>query len=153
MLNSAPFQLDIFKLDDRLLYLFETSCFCFHDVELLLNSQFINKKNFHTTSLTNKYSVLDNHRTNIVVYRFVDTVESPNYDLDTFVKMDKNLMVLLSPMFTEGLILINWTELRDYLSCDEPVDVARIDSNSTKFVTKYQVCWVFFEFIKIWIIL
>ncbi|KAK4476225.1 hypothetical protein MN116_001434 [Schistosoma mekongi] len=124
LVDSAPFQLDILRLDPRLIELFNVGGCHLNTVSGLLNKEFVNlQQNGHheidhvksNTSLKlYKYS---NYETiACIAYRFSHSIED---NLDEALDSDnqsrqciKNYMVLLSPSFTEGLIFLSWCETR-----------------------------------------
>ncbi|CAH8608837.1 unnamed protein product [Heterobilharzia americana] len=143
LVDSAPFQLDILRLDPRLHELFKVGACHLNTISVLLNREFVNSQqnSHHQTDQmkmnTNPklYKCSTSETISCIAYRFSHSIED---------KMDngsdghgecrqclKNYMVLLSPSFTEGLIFLSWCETSDNCVPSEGSTVHTASGSST----------------------
>nr|CAH8870960.1 unnamed protein product [Trichobilharzia regenti] len=130
LVDSAPFQLDILRLDPRLLELFEIGACHLNTVSSLLNREFVDSQqnNHHHQTEQAKldsadkklYKYSTSETIACIAYRFSHSAEDKPSDAGVSHNSIKNYMVLLSPSFTEGLIFLSWCEeIGEYSSGDK----------------------------------
>ncbi|KAH8864783.1 Protein SZT2 [Schistosoma japonicum] len=124
LVDSAPFQLDILRLDPRLIELFNVGGCHLNTVSALLNKEFVNlQQNSHheidhvkSNTCLKLYKYSTSETIACIAYRFSHSIEDNlNEAFDNGIQCHqciKNYMVLLSPSFTEGLIFLSWCETR-----------------------------------------
>ncbi|KAA3675581.1 uncharacterized protein DEA37_0012895 [Paragonimus westermani] len=115
LVQSAPFELDVLRLDERLLRTLLVGASHLNQVAHLINSQFA-IAGLGTGDQTSKASaaVLGGHlkqESNLFVCCFRQNSENTdgNYD-DNAPDWVKHQMALLSPNFTDGFVLLSWSE-------------------------------------------
>ncbi|TPP56350.1 hypothetical protein FGIG_09001 [Fasciola gigantica] len=106
LVRSAPFQLDILTLDTRLRELVEVGACHFVQTSELLNTEFAHGQ-VEAQSQPQKSTGQVTNQSVAFTCLFRQTPD-PNETVDTV--WFKHYMVLLSPTFTEGFVLLSWLE-------------------------------------------
>ncbi|CAH8647625.1 unnamed protein product [Schistosoma curassoni] len=136
LVDSAPFQLDILRLDPRLIELFNVGGCHLNSVSVLLNKEFIDlqQSSHHQidqmklTISSKLYKYSTSETIPCIAYRFSHSVESKLDEVsNTDRQCTQNYMVLLSPSFTEGLIFLSW--------CESSNDECVLDEYSTVYTS------------------
>ncbi|KAF5400160.1 hypothetical protein PHET_06540 [Paragonimus heterotremus] len=121
LVQSAPFELDVLRLDDRLLRTLQVGASHLNHVAHMINSQFA-ISGLGTGDRTHRASAtaLDGHlkqEPNLFVCCFRQNSENTDEDHDDNASgWIKHHMALLSPNFTDGFVLLSWSECMSELT-------------------------------------